>query len=58
MAEESNNPAVIAGKIVEAMINAKMIGTKGLDADRAKDAAEAFKTVHKAVSDAMNPYRK
>ena len=46
MAEESNNPAVITGKIIEAMLN-----TQEMVPDPEK-VAEAFQVIYDAVRDA------
>ncbi len=46
MAEESNDPAVIAGKIIEAMLN-----TQQMVPDPEK-VAEAFQVIYDAVRDA------
>ena len=40
--DRQDQPQVVAGKIIEAMINAKMLGTRGSDAERGNDVAETL----------------
>jgi hypothetical protein len=53
--DKQDQPQVVAGKIIEALIHGKLLGTKGPETDHVKDAAEGFKTVYAAVYQSMHP---